>query len=346
MILKDILAKNLKTISLIGMDKNAGKTVVLNQLMEDAYDEDVRIGITSIGRDGERRDIVTMTDKPMIYAYEGTLIATAEKIFNLSEAGMEILEITNINTSMGKIIIANVKHEGYVQIAGPASNRDIKLVSDKMLSLGASLVFIDGALDRVSTASPAIAEAAVLSTGAVLSRDMNKVVDLTCHRVDLFKLDEVEHEVIREIAKQAFEDRKTLNVRIVEDDISYIDVDIKTALGAGKIIAEKIDDHTKYVIFHGSLVYSTLRDIVSSTRNVKNINFVVRDATKIFIDKKDYNFIVKKGIKILVYNKVNLLAVTINPFSPAGYFFNPEEFRSKLEASLPCIPVVDVVNGG
>lgn len=52
---------------------------------------DESIALTSIGRDGERSDLVTNTKKPEIFVYDGTIIATAEKLLfaggNLSDSG-------------------------------------------------------------------------------------------------------------------------------------------------------------------------------------------------------------------------------------------------------------------
>ena len=61
------LSKEYKTISIVGMAKNAGKTTALNFLIEEAMDEGVRLGITSTGRDGESTDLVTETEKPRVY---------------------------------------------------------------------------------------------------------------------------------------------------------------------------------------------------------------------------------------------------------------------------------------
>lgn len=58
---------NIKTISIVGMAKNAGKTTALNYLIEEAIDEGVLLGITSTGRDGEMQDLVTGTEKPRVY---------------------------------------------------------------------------------------------------------------------------------------------------------------------------------------------------------------------------------------------------------------------------------------
>ena len=60
------LSTRYKTISIVGMAKNVGKTTALNYLIEEAEDESIRLGITSTGRDGETTDLVTNTDKPRV----------------------------------------------------------------------------------------------------------------------------------------------------------------------------------------------------------------------------------------------------------------------------------------
>ena len=84
------LIKPYSSVSLIGMCKNAGKTTVLNRLIKDCRRMDESIALTSIGRDGERSDLVTNTKKPEIFVYDGTIIATAEKLLfaggNLSDS--------------------------------------------------------------------------------------------------------------------------------------------------------------------------------------------------------------------------------------------------------------------
>ena len=70
------LLKDYKRLSIIGMEKNVGKTTVLNKLIEDIGLQKT-IGLTSIGRDGEDTDVVTNTHKPRIYVNQGTIIATA-----------------------------------------------------------------------------------------------------------------------------------------------------------------------------------------------------------------------------------------------------------------------------
>lgn len=338
--LLDLIKNKYKIISVVGMAKNSGKTVTLNELIEEATDNNLRLGITSIGRDGEKQDIVTFTEKPLIYINEGTLIATAEEIFNVCEANLEILEITDCNTSLGRVLIARALSPGYVQIAGPCTNNEIKRIAKKMLSYGADISIVDGALDRLSSASPSITEATILATGAVLSRDMNKVIEKTAHQVNLFSLDTIKDERAKAIAEKALEDKK---ICIIDDEYEVKVLNVKTALGSGREIAGGLNENSRYVIIGGSLVTKTLKDIIACTKLFRDVIFVLKDATKIFIDYKDWLYFEKVGVRLAVSEKINILAVTINPYAPLGYYFSPGEFLNKMKGVLSPLPVLDIM---
>lgn len=342
----ELIQNDYKIISVIGMSKNAGKTVALNELVYQAIESGVCIGLTSIGRDGERQDVVTCTEKPTIYVETGTFVATAEGLFNCSDARLEILEITDHQTPMGRIVIAKVINSGNVQIAGPCTNHGIREVSEKMISFGSDIVIVDGALDRVSSASPSITDATILSTGAVLSRDMDKVIEQTAHRVRLFKLEKIEDESLQKVVREAIDLKDNIMIEIIDDEIKIKTLDIKTALNAGKIIANNMNENTRFVVIQGSLVTKTIMDIVRQTKLYKDVKFVVKDATKIFIDHRDWMYFNKIGIKLMVLDPINILAVTVNPFSPMGYYFDPNKFRDQLARELDGIPVFDVVHVG
>lgn len=337
----ELIQNKYETISIVGMAKNAGKTVTLNALLDEAYEEGICIGLTSIGRDGEKQDIVTFTEKPMIYAYEGTIIATSEILFEVSEAKMEILEITDFYTSMGKIIIARVVNPGYVQIAGPCSNKEIMLTGKMMKDFGAGLVIVDGAIDRKATASPTVTEATILSTGAVLSRDMQKSIEKTVYQVSLFNINQVEDCSIRAIAEEAIRVKQTI---LIDKDERIVSLDIKTALNAGHKIAAAMKDDTRYVVISGSLVTKTVLDMIKTSIHYKHITVIVQNATRIFIDYRDWIYFRKIGVTIRVVDEIKLIAVSVNPYSPEGYFFDPKAYREQLQLYLNEIPVIDVMN--
>ena len=118
---------------------------------------DESIALTSIGRDGERSDLVTNTKKPEIFVYDGTIIATAEKLLfaggNLSDSGndaqkngmnsgisREILDTTGMPTPMGEVIILRACSDGFIQLAGPSMTAQLARLKKRMFEDRKSVV--------------------------------------------------------------------------------------------------------------------------------------------------------------------------------------------------------------
>lgn len=122
--------QGVRSLSIIGMCKNAGKTTVLNKLIAELNESSVRLGLTSIGRDGESTDLVTRTAKPGIYVYEGTLVATAVDMFRLSDITREIIYSTGWPTPMGEVAVVRARSDGSVQLAGPSMTAQLSTLVD------------------------------------------------------------------------------------------------------------------------------------------------------------------------------------------------------------------------
>ena len=164
-------------VAMLGMCKNAGKTTALNRLIREyAADGSKTVALTSVGRDGESRDLVTGTDKPPIYMYEGMLAATAEGLLSVSDVSREILAQTGLHTSMGEVVLFRARSDGFVQLAGPSIVEQLTALRRLCAGFGADCVLIDGALSRRSPAAGAAGGVCVLSTGASLDRDLDRVV--------------------------------------------------------------------------------------------------------------------------------------------------------------------------
>jgi len=337
-LIETIRQNNYKDISIVGLAKNAGKTVTLNYLIEEAEDLGISIGITSTGRDGENLDLVTQTQKPSIFVTEGMYVATAKQALLLSDAGTEILETTRINTPMGEVIIVKVRQRGNIQIAGPVSAADMKYVTKKLKHYGAQIVFIDGAIDRKAVSSPAVTDACIISTGAVLSRDMKKVLEKTAYSVECFTLKQTGEDIQKIIQKQ----KKTC---IIQNTGNVVIPDIKTSITGGKKINELIDEKATHVFIRGAVTTSLLKSI-GENKFLRGVKIIVEDGTKIFTDINVWNELRRKGLKVETLNAVNVIAVTLNPVSPAGYFFDSAVFKSEMEKYLDGIKIIDVVSGG
>ena len=322
-----------KTISVVGMAKNAGKTTTLNYLIEEAEDESVRLGITSTGRDGESTDLVTGTDKPKVYLYPETIVSVPTGLFESASAGLEILRMTKYHTTLGPVMLCRVVDSGYVQIAGPVLTSDHRHMCDEMLTLGAETVLIDGAVDRRAIAGPATSDAIILATGAVLSRDIKKVAEETAYLANLYSLPELEDP----LAKSAFEAKS--KIAVIKKG-KTVELDVKTGLEAGNILDDFIDKETEYVYIPGALTGSVLGGI--NHKKFQNTVFVLKDPTKIFLSSNEWNVLRKKGFTAKVLRNIKIAAISVNPVSPSGYSFERERLIEIMKNAVPGIRIIDV----
>ena len=337
-LIEAIKENSYETISIVGLAKNAGKTVTLNYLIEEAANYNLTIGITSTGRDGESVDLVTQTQKPSVFVTEGMYVATAKKTLMLSDAKTEILETTGISTPMGEVIIVKVRQGGNIQIAGPVNVTDMKYVSRRLKFYGAQVVFIDGAIDRKAVSSPVITDACIMATGAVLSRDMKKVLEKTAYAVECYTLEKADDDV-----KFVLQGRN--KTCIIQSNGNVVVPDIKTSITGGKKISELIDEKAEHVFIKGAVTSALLKDICEN-KYLRDIKVIIEDGTKIFADINVWNELRRKGLKVETLNAINVIAVTLNPVSPAGYFFDSALLKANLEKCLSGLKIVDVVTGG
>ena len=331
------LSTKYKTLSIVGMAKNAGKTTAMNFLIEEAMDEGIRLGITSIGRDGESQDLVTGTEKPKIYLDQDTIVTVPTQLYELADAGLEILKKTRYSTPMGDLLICRVADSGYVQIAGPPAAMDTKRVCEEMMQYGCELILIDGAIDRKSIASPETSDAIILSTGAVLSRSMRKVVDETAHIVKLYSIPEMEEcEARTLIEENNFDDK----IMLISRDGKVNKLDLATGLGSSRFIDDEIDDDTEYVYIPGAFTNSVIADI--NLKKLKRVKFILKNPTKIFLSAMDWGLWRKKGFRVNVLKNIEIAAITVNPWAPSGYTFDSDALVAAMQEALPELPIIDV----
>lgn len=337
MYLLEELSQKYKTVSIVGMAKNAGKTTALNYLIEEAMDEGIVLGITSTGRDGESTDLVTGTDKPRVFLDTDTIVSVPEKLYELADAGLEILKMTEYGSSLGRIMLCRVVTSGYVQVAGPVINASHAKMCEEMLGFGAELILIDGAIDRKSIAAPETSDAIILSTGAVLSRSMKKVIEETAHTVGLYRLPLLEDGYARKLILEHLSEEQLLMIDGEEARL----LNRSTGLGAGKFLDGEINENTGYIFVPGAFTQSVIADI--NPKKLRQVTFVLRDPTRIFIDSVSWSQLRKKGLKVQVLEGIEVAAITVNPSAPGGYAFDHEELLKGVQEAIPDIPVIDVM---
>ena len=329
--------KKYKIISIIGLAKNVSKTTTLNHIIH-VLKGSYKLGLTSIGRDGEKYDAITSLPKPRIFVESGTIIATALQSLRNSEVKSEIIKKTGINTPMGEIQIVKALNSGFVEIAGPSINSELKTICNDLLKLGCDLVLIDGAFDRRSYASPLISQATILSTGASVSKEMKEVLDITHHTVNLLTLECEEDNQIINLANNIISKAK---VGIINEDHSINILDLLTALDSVEEILQQLRDDTKFLVINGAITDKFIENLMKKSDVYKNIQVLVPDATKLFIKKTTFEKYLKKGGIIKVLNKIKIIIITINPTSPLGYEFDKSKFLNDLKKGI-AIPIYDL----
>lgn len=325
-----------RTISIIGLEKNTGKTTTLNFLIQKLKGS--KIGITSVGRDGEEEDIVTLTHKPKIYIYKNTVIATSKSSFLGSDSTLKILDVTDINTPLGPIIIGESIYSGFVEIAGASINSQTKNIIKKLKEVQCDYIIVDGALSKKSFADPSITEAAILCTGAAFSEDINVLVENTLNVLKLFSIDKVDDNISK-IYEENMEDCRIAFVYGNNIKKSAL----KTSISASKEIISNFNEDLDFVFIKGAFTNNLIDNMVKSNLNLKTVTFVVEDGTKLLLDKNRYDEFTYKGGRLKVKNNINIIGVSVNPTSPSGYALDYNEIfnRLKEETDIPVFNVMD-----
>ncbi|MFX1524870.1 MAG: hypothetical protein ACFFCC_15285 [Promethearchaeota archaeon] len=322
-----------KVISIIGLAKNVSKTTTLNYIIRNIK-EDYILGLTSIGRDGEKYDVITDLPKPQIYIKKGTYVVTAKQCFEESEIKFEIIKPMGINTPLGEIIILKAQGEGYIELAGPSINSQLKKICIQLKDLGCDLILIDGAFDRRSYSTPLISDATIISTGASVSRNMKEVIDLTVHTIKLLNLEQETNNTILKLSEKIMKESK---IGLISSNNSIKLLNVATALDSAKLIIDNLEEDSSYIVINGAITDKLLEDLIKSIQKYRGITFLVSDATALFLSKKTLKKFQKKVGSIKVLNPIKIIAVTINPTSPDGYEFDKDDFLKSLakEVNIP-----------
>lgn len=333
-----------KSCSIVGLEKNTGKTECFNYVLQRLPLENKRVAVSSIGIDGETTDQVTKTAKPEIFLREGVYFGTSEKHYLMKRLSAELLEITNENTSLGNIIIGKALTPGKILLSGPSSTVGLRRWMDEMKKYDIDLTIIDGALSRMSLASPTVSESMILATGAAYSANINTLVQKTAFVVQMINLD-----LTSEDNRGVFNDIKN-GVWAIDADTDFDTdsdimkgrklVDLKVASSLSININTDGLKKCKTLFVSGALTDNFINHI-RQNKIFNETEIVVRDFTKIFLTPMTYNSFVNGRRKITVLQKSKLIAVCVNPTSPNGIVLDSEKLCKTLSEAIK-LPVYDL----
>lgn len=322
---------NYKSLAIVGLEKNTGKTECLNYILSKISNRAEHFALTSVGIDGEIRDQVCRTPKPEIEVPEGMIFVTSEKHYREKRLMSEVLEISEERTALGRLVVARAKSSGKVLLSGPSDTVSLKRWIGHMRDFGVETTLVDGALSRLSLASPAVSEAMVLATGAAVSANIDELVRQTKYVYDLIRSECVEEELRKKL------EGRNQGVWAINENAEVIDLQLPSVFMLEKMGTD-LFQYGRRIYVAGAVSDKLLHFFRLQPQPV---DLIIRDFTRVFAFPATYYAFLRKGCRLRVLHQSRLLAVTINPVAPSGIVLDSGRLKQAMEGVLQ-MPVYDV----
>jgi hypothetical protein len=328
-----------RAIAVIGLVKNAGKTTVVNALMDNVP---LRFGLTSLGLDGERTDHLTGLAKPRIAPPEGTLVATTTGSLDRSHYSMEIVAELPFRTALGRVVIGVARGDGAVEVSGPTTLRQVRATADRLLQLGATQVLVDGAINRLGSASPRVTEGLIMATGGMVADTLDEVVEVTAATFDTLTLPTVGADTLALLAGHHLPAKRLL---AFNGDGEPHELRLPSVIGHGVTVAREVQRlGTRTLYVGGALTHEFVDDLLRVLPPTHELKLVVRDATVLILPAVTVARL-RRRLELEVLSPLSVLAVTANPFRVPHPYSPRQFFGAIVDAIGDRAPIFDVVNG-
>ena len=346
---------NIRSLSLIGLSKNVGKTTTTNHLLETLLSENLYraedLALTSLGLDGEATDALTGLPKPRYIPQAGLLVATTADLLKQAEregAQVEYLQQLPGRTALGAVILARVLQTGHIVIAGPTLLRDLRSLLERLQALGARLSIIDGAINRLGAAAPSVTDACLLCTGASAAATPELMARRTA-------------DLLQRLSTQQTQWTDTYRKRSPHSRLYMFDPDNEDGTSASFSNVTGPINEARWIVMHMQaqqqpvyLLYGAFTEELSRALLAQlpthpatsRAELIVEDGTKIFCHSAVLQRLSARGLDIRVAKPIRMLAVTINPYT-SEYECTPQRLLDALvkELSSKRLPIIDVVSG-
>lgn len=306
-------------VSIVGISKHAGKTTVLGRLIADAKVEQRRLGVASIGLDGERVDSLSGIPKPAIWVPEGTLFATAIKSHGHHHVSVRWLEPAGISSPLGEVWIGQAQEEGPIELVGVRQLAHLLALRRRFHELGVAHALFDGALSRMVAVSPEVADGVILAAGAAVG-SLEAVMRET-------------EDAVRKLTVPLATEGVATWVRTHWQQTGEVTSNAE--------ISAEVDGMLHRIIYSAGAVTDDL--VLQWMGSSEPVELVGRDPTCLFVSREVWRAFLRAGHHLQVLNQAPLIGVAINPASPFGETLDRHQLLANMRAKL-AVPVWDVMD--
>jgi len=313
-----------RTIGIVGLAKNTGKTTTFNRLIEDYRHE--TLGLTSIGLDGEAIDQVNYLPKPKITVYPGMVVATTQACLEQTSVTYEVLSKTPFSTPLGHVFVVRVTSEGTIMLAGPSTNQDMNVLL-KLMKMYVKRIFVDGAFSRMTFSAMSELEGIVLAVGAAFSPVLEETVMKTQHILNVFSYPQAIDVVDHPKASIILVGQNNMIVRMNKSEEAF------------RSAVHEAQGDLHQMIVHGAITSRWMDMLIDS--KIHDITLVIDDPAKLLFHHRMHDVFEKLRIRVEVIRPCPILLITINPFRPNGPSYDETLMFQKIR-QLTHIPVINV----
>lgn len=172
-------------IFVVGTGRDVGKTTALRAIYEAARERNMRIGIASIGREGETAMRDSERPKPLVRLAPATTFVTARGALGRVPA-VEVLDLSSLQTPAGPLLYARTIAGAFYELVGPPTASGVREVVERLSSCS-ELVLVDGAVDRIAALAGS-SGAIVAACGASTANTMQEAVDDIAALIDRLRI--------------------------------------------------------------------------------------------------------------------------------------------------------------
>jgi hypothetical protein len=156
-------AAGARTIFVVGIGRQVGKTTALRAIYSAACEAGLRAGLASSG-------------KPRFRLQPQTAFVTARGSLPRSPA-VEILKLSRLQSPGGALLYARTASSAFYELVGPPTASGMREVVDELSAFG-EIVIVDGAVDRVAALAGS-GGAIVVACGAAEAKTVQEAVEET-----------------------------------------------------------------------------------------------------------------------------------------------------------------------